>query len=76
MKSLAEKVFVALKNANLVSYSETLKDVKEKGMVFTTAYTNQQIIDALSDIENLSLLGERFGGYANGIVFTIKPSFY
>lgn len=72
MKSLNERVFDELKKANLIHEQEKFDNVIEKGIVFTNAMRNQEIIDALSEIEDVSLIPERFSGFMNGIVFTIK----
>ncbi|MCR2007815.1 hypothetical protein NSB20_20370 [Bacteroides acidifaciens] len=75
MESLVERVFTALKSARLIK-SGTIESVKESGLVFTRAIRNQEIKDALSGIDDLSLSSEYFSGFSNGIVFTIKPLSY
>ena len=71
-KELRQQVYDAINRAGLRSYRESLESVLEKGIIFTKAQRIQEIIDVVKDVDGLSLTGERFFGFSNGILFTIK----
>jgi CTP-dependent riboflavin kinase len=74
MKNINERVFDALKKSRLVHKDETLENVIEKGLIFSKAMRNQQIVDSLKRsnlLDEVSVTGERFSGFGNGILFNI-----
>ena len=75
-KELRQQVYDAINRAGLRSYRESLESVLEKGIIFTKAQRIQEIIDVVKDIDGLSLTGERFFGFSNGILFTIKKCWF
>lgn len=70
-KELRQKVLNAIKEAGLLKCE--YDGVIETGQVFTSARTIKELEEVLEDIKGLSLTTERFSGFMNGILFTIKP---
>lgn len=71
-QELRQEVYNVVKSAGL-SNGDSLESVLENGQIFTNAHTFSEVDEALKDIEGLSRTTDRFSGFINGILFTIKP---
>lgn len=75
-KELRQQVYDAISRAGMRHYRESKENVLEKGKIFTRANKNVELIEILKDIEGLNLSADKFCGFSNGILFTIKKSMY
>lgn len=70
-KELRQEVYDAVKYAGLLN-EDSLESVLENGQIFTKAYSIGELDEVLEDIDGLSRTADRFSGFMNGILFTIK----
>lgn len=73
-KELNKRVYNALNNAGLVKNEYGIGNMIETGQIFCRAFSNSEIIKVIEETgldSEVSLNGEYFSGFINGILFSV-----